>query len=87
MDLSIGFFPTARKRLAQYSQIVNFKAFNLAESAETQGLEPGSYDIIIAYNVVHVTPSIVLSLENIRQLLYPGGILVLMEITVADPFY
>ncbi|KAG8676086.1 Highly reducing polyketide synthase 40 [Fusarium poae] len=86
-DLSTAFFAAARERLGQYGQNVNYEAFDLAQNPETQGFEPGSYDIIVACNVVHATPSIASSLEHIRQLLRPGGTLVLMEITNGDPFY
>ncbi|KAF2257594.1 putative polyketide synthase [Lojkania enalia] len=86
-DLSTAFFPAARERLAQYDHIVNYEAFDLAHPPESQGFEPGSYDVVIACNVVHATPNIASSLKNIRQLLRPGGTLVLMEITKPEPYY
>lgn len=86
-DLSTAFFPAARDRLAQYGNIVNYEAFDLSQTPETQGFEPGSYDVVIACNVVHATPDITASLEHIRQLLSPGGTLILMEITKPEPYY
>jgi emericellamide synthase (highly reducing iterative type I polyketide synthase) len=86
-DLSTAFFPAARKRLAQCGHNVNYEAFDLAQAPDTQGLEPGSYDVVIACNVVHATPDIASSLNNIRQLLRPGGTLILMEITTPEPSY
>ncbi|KAF2158340.1 hypothetical protein M409DRAFT_71690 [Zasmidium cellare ATCC 36951] len=86
-DISTAFFPAATKKLAEYSHIVDCKAFDLQELPETQDFELGSYDIVIACNVVHATPSIATSLEHLRQLLRPGGTLILMEITKLEPFY
>lgn len=86
-DLSTAFFPAARERLAQYGNIVNYEAFDLARSPNLQGFEPETYDVVIACNVVHATPNIASSLDNIRQLLRPGGTLVLMEITNPEPYY
>ncbi|KAJ5233183.1 polyketide synthase [Penicillium chermesinum] len=86
-DLSTAFFPAARERLAQYGNIVNYEAFDLASSPDLQGFVPGSYDVVIACNVVHATPNIASSLEHIRQLLRPGGTLILMEITNPEPYY
>ncbi|KAF2633120.1 putative polyketide synthase [Macroventuria anomochaeta] len=86
-DLSTAFFPAARERLAQYGHIVNYEAFDLANPPDLQGLEPGSYDVVIACNVVHATPNIASSLEHIRQLLRPGGTLILMEITKPEHYY
>ncbi|KAF2022592.1 C-methyl transferase [Setomelanomma holmii] len=86
-DLSIAFFPAARERLAQYGHVANYEAFDIAQPPEPQGLEPGSYDVVIACNVVHATPNTASSLENIRQLLRPGGTLILMEITKPELYY
>ncbi|KAL4815813.1 hypothetical protein BDW67DRAFT_176121 [Aspergillus spinulosporus] len=86
-DLSTAFFPAARERLAQYSNIVNYEAFDLACSPKIQGFAPGTYNVVIACNVVHATPNIVSSLDHIHQLLRPGGTLILMEITNPEPYY
>ncbi|KAL6886030.1 putative polyketide synthase [Trichoderma evansii] len=86
-DLSTAFFPAARERLNQYGNIVNYKAFDLASPPDLQEFEPGTYDVVIACNVVHATPNIASSLENIHQLLRPGGTLILMEITNPEPYY
>ena len=52
---------------------------------EPQGYEAGSYDIVIASNVLHATPSLQKTLANTRRLLKPGGYLLLLELTSAAP--
>lgn len=42
---------------------------------------PHSYDMIIASNVLHATPSLEETLANTRKLLRPGGHLVIIEVT------
>ncbi|CAN9134533.1 unnamed protein product [Alternaria alternata] len=86
-DLSTAFFPAARELLAHCGHNVNYKAFDLAQPSDTQGLESASYDVVIACNVVHATPNIASSLNNIRRLIRPGGTLILMEITTPEPSY
>ncbi|XAO71765.1 MAG: class I SAM-dependent methyltransferase [Acetobacteraceae bacterium] len=51
------------------------------KTPETQGFEGGTYDLIIAANVVHATDHVGHTLTRIRSLLKPGGRLLLREIT------
>ncbi|CAF5066061.1 unnamed protein product, partial [Rotaria sp. Silwood1] len=41
-----------------------------------------SYDIIFAANVIHVATNIVDSVSSLRQLLVPGGLCILLELTI-----
>lgn len=47
----------------------------------TQGFEAESYDLIIATDVLHATKNIKETLSRVRQLVAPGGSLVLNELT------
>ena len=44
-----------------------------------QGLSPGSFDMIIAANVLHATRDLRRTMSRVRELLRPGGVLVLLE--------
>ncbi|KAJ5583788.1 hypothetical protein N7450_006452 [Penicillium hetheringtonii] len=45
-----------------------------------QGIETESYDLVVASNVLHATPSIQESLLNVKSLLKPGGRILIEEI-------
>ncbi|PGH23855.1 hypothetical protein AJ80_02103 [Polytolypa hystricis UAMH7299] len=82
-DISPAFFEKAQERYADYDK-VGFKVFDIEKDPETQGLEPGSYDVIIAGSVLHTASNISLALKNIRKLLKPDGKFVFYELTHLD---
>ena len=77
-DISAGFFPNARERFAGASNM-EFMVFDISQDPFKQGLKPNSYDLILAANVVHATPSLAQTLRNLKPLLAPRGQLVLTE--------
>ncbi|KAL4887827.1 polyketide synthase dehydratase-domain-containing protein [Aspergillus ambiguus] len=78
-DISAGFFPQARERFA-YAPNMEYKSFDISANPFDQGFEPETYDLILANNVVHATPSLNATLLNLQPLLRPGGHLVLSEV-------
>ncbi|MBV8414100.1 MAG: SDR family NAD(P)-dependent oxidoreductase [Verrucomicrobia bacterium] len=60
-------------------EFVDFGTLDIERSPEAQGFELGTYDLVVAANVLHATRDIAASLVHIRQLLKPGGLLVLLE--------
>jgi fatty acid synthase len=54
--------------------------FNLSVPIEHQNLDPASFDIIVAFDVLHATSSIHDSLKTLRDLLLPGGHLAIIEL-------
>ncbi|KAI9367806.1 hypothetical protein BJX61DRAFT_268487 [Aspergillus egyptiacus] len=80
-DLSTGFFEPAKERLGDLADVVEFRVFDAGRDAEEQGFELGSYDLIVASNVIHATPRIDETLRSIRPLLKPGGKFILMEVS------
>ena len=57
------------------------KVLDIEKPPSDQGYEPHSYDVVIASNVLHATSSIQKTLAHVRQLLRPGGYLLLAELT------
>ncbi|KUL87368.1 hypothetical protein ZTR_04649 [Talaromyces verruculosus] len=86
-DISAGFFPAAKERLADFEDVVNYQVLNAENNPVDQGFTPNSYDIIIACNVIHATSKIETVLQNVRSLLKPGGKFILMEITLNQLYY
>ena len=81
-DLSTAFFEKAREKLERWNELITYKKLDIESDPVSQGYEPGSYDLIVAANVVHATCRIEETMKRIRNLLKPGGTLILIEVTV-----
>ncbi|KAL0941609.1 hybrid NRPS/NKS cluster containing protein [Colletotrichum truncatum] len=80
-DISSGFFQKASSVFARYSSKMNFRVLDIEADIKTQGFAKGSFDVIIASLVLHATRDLTKTLHNVRELLKPGGYLLLLEIT------
>jgi SAM-dependent methyltransferase len=60
-DTSAGFFAQARERFKDRPG-VRYEVLDISEDPLTQGFELESFDLIIAANVVHATPSLNITL-------------------------
>ncbi|KAI9820043.1 MAG: Type I Iterative PKS [Pycnora praestabilis] len=78
-DISSGFFIAAKERFKDV-QNIEYAVLDITENPKEQGFEEGSYDLIIATNVLHATPEIRETLKNVRKLLQPHGRLLLQEL-------
>lgn len=83
-DVSSGFFLPAEERFGERASRMVFKTFDMEKDPIGQGFEEGSYDIVVAVNVLHVSRDMEASLTNVRKLLKPGGFLVVAELTSTD---
>lgn len=84
-DISTAFTASAKRRYADAYPFVSYGLFNIDDEPTPQGLAPGSADVIVAANVLHDAKDLGRTLRNIRGLLAPGGLLVLIEGTVNSP--
>lgn len=55
-------------------------AFDLTIPIEQQNLDPASFDIVVAFDVLHATSSISSTLSTLHDLLLPGGHLAIIEL-------
>ncbi|OHF03816.1 KR domain-containing protein [Colletotrichum orchidophilum] len=83
-DISAGFFEKARDRFSYAASHMTFKKLDLEKHPETQGFADGTYDVIVAGNVLHATSDLLQTLRYVRGLLRPGGVLVLGETVNLD---
>ncbi|KAI8308564.1 Highly reducing polyketide synthase FUM1 [Colletotrichum sp. SAR11_240] len=84
-DISSGFFADAKKRFEEYGGI-EFAILDISKDPLEQGFQAESYDLIIAWNVIHATPNLHESLSNIRKLIHPEGRFLLQEIFPITPW-
>ncbi|KAF2130682.1 ketoacyl-synt-domain-containing protein [Dothidotthia symphoricarpi CBS 119687] len=78
-DISSGFFKAAKERFGKYAGI-EYTVLDISKDPASQGLELGSYDLVVAANVLHATPDLVQTMTNCRSLLRPGGRLFMLEL-------
>ncbi|KAH9875653.1 hypothetical protein IAQ61_003117 [Plenodomus lingam] len=78
-DLSSAFLTTARRVFESKSSKINYKILDVGSDPINQGFSLHAYDLIVASMVLHATPSIRQSLQNLRRLLKPGGYLIIQE--------
>jgi 3-oxoacyl-(acyl-carrier-protein) synthase/SAM-dependent methyltransferase len=81
-DVSEFFFARAARRFERFP-FLNFGLLDLERAPESQGYGTGQYDIVVAANVLHATRRLGQTLDYVRSLLAPDGVLLLYEVT--DP--
>ncbi len=65
---------------------VRYGVYNVEKPLAEQDLEPGSFDLVLASDVLHATPDIRASLRGVRELLAPGGALMAIEAEKSQPW-
>jgi len=82
-DLGSSFVERARQASSQRGyQDVHFSVLDISRDPTRQGLDQTSFDIVIGYNVVHATPDIRASVQNLAHLLVPDGVMLLVETVI-----
>ena len=79
-DVSPFFLAKAQERFASYP-FVRYRTLNIEQDPAAQGFAPRQFDLIIAANVLHATADLRRTLANVKQLLTPEGVLLLLEVT------
>ncbi|KAL2128609.1 hypothetical protein VTI74DRAFT_8937 [Chaetomium olivicolor] len=80
-DVSSGFFEAAKEKFQDWKELMRFKKLDIEQDPASQGFEEGTYDVVIACQVLHATQSMQNTMANVRKLLKPGGKLFIMETT------
>ncbi|WP_292867177.1 non-ribosomal peptide synthetase/type I polyketide synthase [Nostoc sp. LPT] len=80
-DVSPVLISKAQKKFGDYP-FVRYEILDIEQDPKTQASDFRQYDLIIAANVLHATKDLRQTLKHIHQLLVPGGLLVLLEVTV-----
>jgi acyl transferase domain-containing protein/SAM-dependent methyltransferase/acyl carrier protein len=78
-DMSVGLVERVKQRLVDPA--LEFAVVDVARPLDGQGVAVGRWDLVVAANVLHATPDLTRSLGHVRELLAPGGLLLLIENT------
>lgn len=84
-DVSNLFLGAAQEKFSDYD-FIEYRLFDAGKSPAEQGFRESEFDIVIAANVIHATPDLRQTLANIREVLAPQGMVVLLEGTVPQRF-
>lgn len=79
-DITSGFFEKLQQKTAAWGDLVSYKKLDIETDPKDQGFETEHYDLVIAANVLHATRNIKRTMANVRKLLKPGGMLLLIEL-------
>jgi acyl transferase domain-containing protein/acyl carrier protein/NAD(P)-dependent dehydrogenase (short-subunit alcohol dehydrogenase family)/1,4-dihydroxy-2-naphthoyl-CoA synthase/SAM-dependent methyltransferase len=85
-DVSKAFLFHAETQFMPAYPFVQAKLFDVERPLAEQNLIAGSYDIVIATNVLHATRDIRITLANCKAALRKGGLLLLNEISTPSLF-
>lgn len=80
-DVSSGFFGHAQAQFEDWNSLMTYRKLDIENDPAKQGFELGSYDLIIAGQVLHATKSMKTTMTHVRSLLKSGGKLIMMEST------
>ncbi|KAJ2994424.1 hypothetical protein NUW58_g1566 [Xylaria curta] len=83
-DVSSTFLKDAKEFFADFHAQMTFRTLDIERDFDEQGFENGTYDVIIAYGVLHLTADLANTLRNARKALRPGGKLIMHELLRAD---
>jgi|GEM_PF-138691 len=79
-DISPHFLAEAQRRFGD-TAAVRCALLDVEQDPATQGFDAGTFDLVIAANVLHVTADLDRTLPHVRALLADGGLLALLELT------
>ncbi|HXO70896.1 MAG TPA: phosphopantetheine-binding protein, partial [Bradyrhizobium sp.] len=80
-DLSRAFLLHGEDAYGPDTPCLRFSLLNIEKPLAAQGIEPGSYDVVIAANVLHATADIRRTLRNAKAALRRNGVLLLNEMS------
>ncbi|KAJ6109226.1 hypothetical protein N7486_001460 [Penicillium sp. IBT 16267x] len=80
-DISPGFFEKAKSKFEAWGHLMTYQTLDVSTDPMAQGCKPGTYDLVVACNVLHATSNIDETMANIRSVMKPGGKILLIEET------
>ena len=81
-DVGAASLNRCKKKFSDYP-FIDYRFLDIERPPTEQGYENHSFDLVIAVNVLHVTKNMAETLQHVRSLLAPNGLLLMWEITEA----
>ena len=79
-DIGRSFVLAAERFAAEQGlTCLRFGTLDISKPPAAQGFAREHYDVVVAFNVIHATARIAESLTHVRELVTPGGLVVLQE--------
>ncbi|KAK5630340.1 hypothetical protein RRF57_006055 [Xylaria bambusicola] len=78
-DVSSSFFGHAREEFASYSAQMTFGTLDIERDWVEQQYPAGSYDVVVAIGVLHISSNLKATMKRVRRALKPGGKLIMQE--------
>ncbi len=85
-DVSDFFLARAEERFGDFP-FVSYGLLDLETDPQQQGYAAGQFDIVVAANVLHATRDLGRTVEAVRSLLAPDGMLLLYEVTNPPTYF
>ncbi|MFH9613916.1 SDR family NAD(P)-dependent oxidoreductase [Streptomyces pratensis] len=85
-DLSKSFLMHAEQEYGPRYPYLDYRLFNVEEPLAAQDMAPGSYDLVLATNVLHATKDIRRTLRNAKGALKKHGVLLANELSTHSLF-
>ena len=79
-DIGPTFLTQAQRTFTDFP-FVTYQKLDIEQSPAAQGFAFHHYDLVIAANVLHATQNLRETITHVRELLRPGGLLILLETT------
>ena len=79
-DISPVFTARAAERFGSYG-FVRTAVLDIEYDPQQQGFQNAAYEVVLAANVLHATAHLATTLRHAGQLLAPGGLLLMLEVT------
>jgi acyl transferase domain-containing protein/NADPH:quinone reductase-like Zn-dependent oxidoreductase/ubiquinone/menaquinone biosynthesis C-methylase UbiE len=84
-DISSDFIEVAKSKFGAWGDQIGFHKLDVESNPVAQGFEAGSYDIVIACQVLHAAKNMEKAMTHVRQMLKPNGTIVIVETTQDVP--
>ncbi|UII31931.1 SDR family NAD(P)-dependent oxidoreductase [Fulvivirga ulvae] len=85
-DLSKAFFFHAEKNYLPDNPYITCQRLDIEQPVDDQGIEVGTYDLVIATNVLHATRDIRRTLRNAKAVLHQEGYILINELSTPALF-